>query len=154
MDARGGPFAQGASMFIGGELGYRVLRRFAPPASWLTKLSGATKPTPSKLQAYWGPQVWDELIDRTVIDFGCRTGADAVEVARHGARHVTGIDIVPEALAVAARAAAAANVAHRCTFTTEAAGKADRIICIDAFEHFEDPAGILGVMAGLLNPGG
>jgi SAM-dependent methyltransferase len=141
-------------MLLGGELGYRVLRGFDPPVSWRTRLTAASEPTPSKLESYWGPGVWDELTGKVVIDFGCRTGADAVEMARHGAAHVIGLDIVPAALGAAARAAARAGVADRCTFTTATGEKADRILCIDAFEHFDDPAAILASMAGMLRPGG
>jgi hypothetical protein len=52
------------------------------------------------------------------------------------------------------RSALPAGVAQRCTFTTAPAGKAERILCIDAFEHFADPAAILRTMAELLEPGG
>jgi SAM-dependent methyltransferase len=141
-------------VLIGGEIGYRALRLFSPPRSWLSLLSASSIPTPSKLESYWGAGVWDELRGKTVLDFGCRTGADTIAMARHGARHVTGLDIVPAALAAASRAAERAGVSARCTFTTRATVKADRILCIDAFEHFDDPAGILEAMAGLLEPGG
>jgi SAM-dependent methyltransferase len=141
-------------MLFGGELAYRALRLFNPPSTWLSRLTNSSPPTPSKLESYWGKDVWDDLRGRTVVDFGCRTGADALEIARHGARHVIGLDIVPAALAVAARAAARAKLADRCTFTTSTTVKADRILCIDAFEHFDDPAGVLDVMAGMLRPDG
>lgn len=141
-------------MLIGGELGYQVLQRFPTPRNWQASLSETALPTPSKLERYWGREIWEELADRTVIDFGCGTGGDSIEMARHGARHVLGLDIRPEALAVAARAAERANVADRCTFRTTTTDKADAILSIDSFEHFADPAGVLQTMAGLLKPGG
>lgn len=141
-------------MFVGGEIAYRALRCFQPPASWRAHFTPSSRPTPSKLADYWGEGIWADLRDRTVVDFGCRTGADAIEMARHGARHVTGIDILPEPLEVARRAAAEAHLAHLCTFTTSTNAWAERIICIDAFEHFEDPAAVLRLMDGMLTPGG
>lgn len=141
-------------MLIGGELGYRVLQRFPTPQSWQSRLSTASSPRPGKLETYWGREVWDELADRTVIDFGCGTGGDSLEMAKHGARQVIGLDIVPEALAIAAAAAERANVADRCSFQTTTTQKADAILSIDSFEHFADPAGILRTMAELLKPDG
>src|SRR5262245_57564990 len=141
-------------MLLGGELGYRLLRCFPPSRSWLSRLTTSSPPKPGKLEAYWGPRIWDELRGRTVIDFGCSTGSDAIAMASHGAQRVIGIDIVEVALAVATRAAQRANVADRCTFCTSTNEKADCIICIDAFEHFDDPAGVLDGMAQLLRPHG
>jgi SAM-dependent methyltransferase len=141
-------------MLIGGELGYRLLRRFPVPRSWQARLTRSARPQPGKLEAYWGPGIWEELAGRTVIDFGCGTGADAIDIARHGARQVIGLDIVREALDVAAAAAARANVSGRCTFGTTTTVKADRILSLDSFEHFADPGGVLETMAGLLKPDG
>jgi SAM-dependent methyltransferase len=118
------------------------------------RLSATSTPTPSKVASYWGEGIWDELAGRVVLDFGCRCGADAIEAARHGAAQVIGLDIVPAALAAAANAAARAGVADVCTFATTTDATADRILCIDAFEHFADPAAILRTMDGLLRPGG
>jgi SAM-dependent methyltransferase len=141
-------------VLLGGNLGYRVLRSFPPPSTWRTRLSVTSAPAPGKLESYWGPSVWEEVAGRVVIDFGCRTGADAIAMAARGARHAVGIDIVPAALEAARAAADRAGVGDRCTFTTFTDTRADRIVCIDAFEHFADPAGVLETMAGLLRPGG
>jgi SAM-dependent methyltransferase len=141
-------------MLIGGELGYRVLQRFPVPCTWQTRLTNDSSPTAGKLESYWGTNIWHELRGRIVLDFGCGTGGDSVEIARRGAAHVFGVDIVPQALAVAAKAAERAGVADRCTFLTKATEKADAIICIDCFEHFADPAAILRMMADLLTEKG
>ena len=141
-------------MLIGGALGYRLLQHFPTPRTWQTRLSSVSPSRPGKLECYWGREIWEELANRTVIDYGCGTGGDSIKIARHGARHVIGLDIVPEALAVAARAAEVAKVADRCTFRTTTTDKADAIISIDCFEHFADPAGALRTMARLLKPGG
>src|SRR5262249_15806493 len=125
-DARTPP-REGTSMLLGGELGYRLLRCFPPSRSWLSRLTTSSPPKPGKLEAYWRPAIWDELRGRTVIDFGCSTGSDAITMASHGAERVIGIDIVEVALEVAARAAQRANVADRCTFCTSTNEKADCI---------------------------
>jgi SAM-dependent methyltransferase len=141
-------------MLLGGELASRVLRCFPTPCTWQSRLNDYSLPAPGKLEAYWGPGIWDELAGQTVLDYGCGTGGDALEMARRGARRVIGLDIFPQALAVASRAAERANLADRCTFQTTTEEKADAIICIDCFEHFGDPAAVLRTMADLLNPGG
>ena len=141
-------------MRIKDEIAYRILRRFSPPASWLTRLTPSSAPTSSKLAAYFGDRIWPELTGRTVIDFGCGKGADALEIARRGARRVIGVDVRTEALAVAARAAEQAGLADRCTFVTAVNEPADCVLCIDAFEHFADPASILRLWATMLRPGG
>lgn len=141
-------------MLIGGELACRVLRCFPAPRHWLPRADAAFLPEPSKLEAYWGPRVWDEIAGRTVIDYGCGWGGDVLEMARRGARRVIGLDIFPTALVAATRAAQHANLADRCTFLTETTEQADAIICIDGFEHFGDPAAVLQTMSRLLKPGG
>src|SRR5581483_2158 len=98
-------------MLIGGELAYRMLRCFPTPCNWRKRLNESSLPAPSKLEAYWGPAIWDDLAGRTVIDYGCGTGGDALEMARRGARRVIGLDIFPEALEVAARTAERAKLA-------------------------------------------
>jgi SAM-dependent methyltransferase len=141
-------------MILGGELAYRMLRCFPTPYNWQSRLNGSSLPAPSKLEAYWGPAIWDELAGRTVLDYGCGTGGDSLEIARRGAQRVLGLDIFPKALEVATRAAERANLAARCTFQTATEERVDAIICIDCFEHFGDPAAVLRTMAKLLRPSG
>jgi SAM-dependent methyltransferase len=87
-----------------------------------------------------------------VLDYGCGTGGDAIDLARHGARRVIGLDVVPRYLAAARRAAGAAGVAVH--FAERVAERVDVIVSLDAFEHFADPAAVLRHMASLLAPGG
>src|SRR6185437_9484060 len=42
----------------------------------------------NKLEVLFGPRVWVELADKTVLDFGCGSGEEAVDIARHGAARV------------------------------------------------------------------
>lgn len=94
------------------------------------------------------------IAGKTVIDFGCGEGGAAIELVRHGARHVIGIDIQESLLRVARQRARDAGVEHACTFTRSTNQKADLIISLDAFEHFADPAAILRAMDTLLKPDG
>jgi len=91
---------------------------------------------------------------KTVIDFGCGVGTEAIELAQHGARRVIGIDIREEALWKARERARLAGVADQCEFGTATDTAADMIMSLDSFEHFEDVAGILKVMDRLLSPEG
>jgi SAM-dependent methyltransferase len=91
---------------------------------------------------------------KVVIDFGCGPGAEAIELAQFGARRVIGVDIREKWLTIARDAAERAGVADRCVFGTAPSEPADVIVSLDSFEHFEDPAAILRVMATYLRPGG
>lgn len=138
---------------IGGSVGYRLLRRISADGQ-TGYCDGSAYEGVSKLQTLIGKQIWKETKDKVVIDFGCGDGADAVEVATRGAKKVIGIDIREEALAKARNTAAAHGVAERCTFTTQSDDKADVILSIDAFEHFDDPVEILRTMRRLLKDDG
>jgi SAM-dependent methyltransferase len=133
---------------IGGELGYRLLRRISPRGEH-GACDGDVYVGRSKMRVLFGSGIWDELRGKTVIDFGCGVGSEAVEAAQHGARKVIGIDNRESVLAEARRAAENASVADRCKFATETQEKADVVLSLDAFEHFDDPAGVLRVMRGV-----
>ena len=139
--------------FIGGTLGYRVLKRVGGRGE-SARMDGSAYRERSKLEVLLGPTFWDAIRGRTVIDFGCGTGAEAVEMAERGARQVVGVDVQEHLLGQARAAAARAGVSDRCTFATSTDVRADVILSLDAFEHFDDPAGILRIMHGLLAPGG
>jgi SAM-dependent methyltransferase len=141
-------------MLIGGELGYRLLTWISPPARRRRPAPAGEGAGPSKLELHWGPGVWRELAGKTVLDFGCGFGAEAIDMARLGARRVIGLDIRPEVLERARRDAVRAGVHGRCSFVTSTDVQADVITSIDAFEHFADPAAVLATMASLLKPDG
>jgi len=108
----------------------------------------------SKLAILLGAGIFDEISGRTVIDFGCGDGAEAVEMASQGAGRVIGIDNREEALTRARLAASQAGVSDICEFRTATKEKGEVLISLDCFEHFEDPAGALDAMHDLLIPGG
>jgi SAM-dependent methyltransferase len=138
---------------IGGAIGYRLLRRISADGE-TGYCDGSAYQGVSKIETLLGKHIWDETKDKVVIDFGCGDGEDAVEVAARGAKKVIGIDIRKRALANARKTALERGVAERCIFTTQTDEKADVILSIDAFEHFDDPAAILKIMRQLLKDNG
>jgi SAM-dependent methyltransferase len=108
----------------------------------------------SKLEVLLGSGIWETTRGRDVLDFGCGPGAEVVEIAEHGARHVVGIDLRQKWLDLGIAHAAERGVTDRCTFAREWREPVDLIVSLDSFEHFGDPAGVLEHMRGLLRPGG
>ncbi len=99
------------------------------------------------------------LDGRRVLDVGCGGGLLAEGMARRGAR-VTGIDLAPEALAVARLHAleSGIEVDYRLE-TAESLAEAgpasyDLVTCLEMLEHVPDPAGIVASLARLVRPGG
>jgi SAM-dependent methyltransferase len=139
---------------IGGALGIALLN-FASRNGAVERCDIATAYIGrSKLEVLLGPGIWDETRDKDVLDFGCGPGAEAVEIAEHGARRVIGIDLRQHWLDLGIEHANERGVADRCTFAREWSDPVDLIVSLDSFEHFADPAGILTHMRGLLRPGG
>jgi SAM-dependent methyltransferase len=138
---------------FGGALALGILRIVAPtPAA-----SGASAEPEHdvKLERDFTPEFLASLEGKTVIDFGCGDGLQAVTLAHRipGCR-IIGLDIQPRMLRRAARRAREAGVADRCVFAQSTHERADVILSIDAFEHFDDPATILESMSQLLKPDG
>ena len=140
-------------MIVGGTIGYRLLKWISSDGN-NARMDGSFFKDKSKVEALLGPEVWDKLRDKVVLDFGCGAGSEAIEIARRGARKVIGLDLRPALLDEARRGAEAAGVGGICAFRTHCDEKVDVIITIDTFEHFHDPAGALEAMSGLLRPGG
>jgi SAM-dependent methyltransferase len=138
--------------FLGGEMGYRLLR-----ALWsapVDNLSGKAYANKDKLQVVLGPHVYQELEGKVVVDFGCGEGLEAIRIAQNGAARVIGVDMQEKLLATARENARGCRVGDCCEFTKSTGEKCDVVISIDSFEHFENPAAILGVMRDLLKPDG
>ncbi|MEW4568937.1 class I SAM-dependent methyltransferase [Tautonia sp. JC769] len=143
---------------IGGPLGYHVLRFISSRTGSLclreSPAGNLAGPNKSKLEKHWGHRVWDEFAGKVVIDFGCGFGTEAIEIARRGAIHVIGVDNRESVLEVARENAKKAGVSELCEFDTNANCSADVILSLDAFEHFEDPEGIMNLMRSVVKPGG
>ena len=138
---------------LGGSLAYSLLRRISVDGE-TGYCDGSAYDGVSKIETLLGHRIWEDTKDKVVIDFGCGDGEDAVEIAKRGAKRVIGVDIREHALARARKTAAENGVSDRCLFTTGTDEKADVILSLDAFEHFDDPAKILQIMRVLLKDGG
>jgi len=134
------------------ELQYQVLKRISPGAP--TTCDGSAYRNRSKLRVLLGDELIARCVGRTVIDFGCGDGREAVELARSGARKVIGVDLREDALERARRYAADAGVASICEFSTHSPAPADIILSVDSFEHFDDVPAILRTMSDLLGTSG
>ena len=108
----------------------------------------------SKLTVLMGDEFFAKIAGKTIIDFGCGEGADAVEIAERGARRVIGIDVREDVLETARQKALRAGVQNTCLFESSTKQLADIVVSVDAFEHFADPAEILRIMSSLLQPAG
>lgn len=150
------------SGFIGGYIGYTLLKNFGHHATAPDYLNGTSYNDVSKLEVLLGKDVWQEVRDKVVIDYGCGFGKEVIEIAQHGARKVIGVDTWDKALRQARMNAIKAGVTDVCEFTATLADEqatgslpyADVIFSLDAFEHYDDPAAILKHMRSLLKPGG
>ena len=99
------------------------------------------------------------LAGRQVLDVGCGGGLLAEGMARRGAR-VLGIDLAPEALAVARLHAieSGLTVEYRQVavevLAESAAAGFDVVTCLEMLEHVPDPSSIVAALARLVRPGG
>ncbi|MBI1807857.1 MAG: class I SAM-dependent methyltransferase [Ignavibacteria bacterium] len=90
--------------------------------------------------------------DKKFLDVGCGSGKYAVEFARKGAQHVTGIDIAENMLELSRRLAEQHSVQDRCTFLhTDLLGYElkelfDVSIGIGLFDYIANPFPVLSRM--------
>lgn len=138
---------------IGGTLGYRILRTVSSEGE-SGYCDGSAYRNRSKLEVLFGPEIWATVEGRVVIDFGCGSGVEATELAQHGAQRVIGLDLQTRLLYQARTLACQQGVSNRCTFAAETEEKADVILSVDSFEHFDDPAAILRQMRSLVKDTG
>lgn len=131
---------------------YRILKRISPGAP--DCCDGSVYDGKSKLAVLMGQEFFTKIAGKICIDFGCGEGAEAVEMARRGAKRVIGIDIREEVLQAARQRAVSGGVQGTCLFALSTNELADIVVSVDAFEHFADPAEILRIMHTLLLPAG
>lgn len=150
---------------IGGQLGYWLLRKaLGSPKRPQQGRKGPDQGAPDrdKLDQFFGPAFIPSLAGKTVLDYGCGHGRQAVDVALGGARHVYGVDVRDGCLAAARLLAAGAGVTSVCTFLN-ARTDAERLdqlrdvdcaYSLDSFEHFAEPEQVLIQIRERLAPGG
>jgi SAM-dependent methyltransferase len=138
--------------FLGGKIGYHILKMISRGGTGPGDNEAPT--TRQKLELHFGSSIWEDIRGKTVIDFGCGRGDESVEIASHGAEKVIGIEIQDRFLSLATQRAEAVGVSHKCTFTKDTDEKADVVISLDSFEHFDDPSAVLKKMRELLGPAG
>jgi len=138
---------------LGGRLALYILKRISVNGE-TGYMDGSVYANKSKIKKLLGEDFLREIKDKTVIDFGCGSGSEAVAMAQHSARKVIGIDIQDGLLSKARELAENNGVTNFCIFTKQTTELADLIIAIDSFEHFNDPATILRTMRELLKPDG
>ena len=135
--------------FVGGILADRILGHFPRVDGPDTTIYDGG----SKLEVLFGLDIWAEFHEKTVIDFGCGDGKECVEIAKHGAQRVIGLEIRPKVLDAARERARAYHLTN-VSIADTTREKADIILSLDSFEHFGNPAAALNIMAGLLKPNG
>lgn len=91
---------------------------------------------------------------KDVLDFGCGYGLQTVAMARSGARSVTGLDLPRAALLERWEAVKELGV-ENITLSTEPPGdQFDVVVSCSSFEHFSNPAAIVGEMQHQTKTGG
>lgn len=131
---------------------YKLLKRISPGEPSI--MDGSAFAAKGKLRTLLGDSFLEEVRGKTVLDFGCGEGDEAVQMALAGAERVTGLDIQVALLDRARQRAKQAGLEERCAFVTATDAHADIVTSIDAFEHFGEPEAALSIMYGLLKPGG
>ncbi len=134
---------------VGGRLAALILNRY----EWHNLEAPPHYKAKTKLQILFGPAFWDQIRNKTVLDYGCGQGLEAIDMARCGAAYVYALDMREDVLAAARAHQAAANV-ENCAFVRHCDSKVDVILSVDSFEHFPHPDLVLEEMSRLLKPDG
>ncbi len=94
---------------------------------------------------------------RSFLDVGCGTGRYALEFARRGARHVTGLDVAANMVRLCETRAREQGMAERCSFVAvdllafEPASRFDVCIGIGLFDYIREPLPVLRKMREVAN---
>lgn len=142
-------------------LGERILLRFSrdpQSADYSDAVDTASVQTALDGLRRAFPDLNELVAGANVVDFGCGAGWQSVALAHCGTARVLGVDNNLRTLAAARALAIRENADDRVSFvpelTEELHGSFDVVISQNAFEHFEDPAGVLRAMTAVLRPGG
>ena len=93
---------------------------------------------------------------KRVLDVACGTGVMIPYYLERGVSSVTAVDISPEMIRIARSKFPQEQVRLICgdIEETDAGRDYDAIVVYNAFPHFQDPERLIGVLSGLLKPGG
>ena len=94
---------------------------------------------------------------RTVLDYGCGPGWQAVAIRKQGeARRVVGVDVNARWLEQGRALSQSQGCQDTVSFTSSLGSREtfDVVLSLNAFEHFGDPSEQLRRMARAVNPGG
>lgn len=138
---------------IGGRIGYAVLRSIAPTGGHASSAEDAEQPV-TGLEDVFGKDFLGLIRNKVVIDYGCGTGNQSIEMAQRGAAKVIGLEIQEHLLQHARERADQLGLGERCLFAKYTEEPADIIVSKDAFEHYADPALVLELMSALLKTDG
>ena len=104
------------------------------------------------------PDFLVEIKNKTILDFGCGKGLQAIALVVKGGKFVVGIDTNPEALQKAITAAEGRGIIKQMKFKEvlekDDVGKFDIIISQNSMEHFQDPLKALNDMKTALHNNG
>lgn len=104
------------------------------------------------------PDFLKRIQGKSILDFGCGTGRQAIALVQSGASVVIGIDTNEAILLTARENAARAGISSRLLFTNELQsnlyGTFDYVISQNSMEHFLCPVDAITLMRAALNDGG
>ena len=105
------------------------------------------------------PQISAMVKGKSVLDFGCGTGRQAIGLSGEGASRVCGIESNPRTLSSAKQLASQLGIQpHVVDFhehpTAAMMGAFDFVIAQNSMEHFPDPIAVLGQMKQLIRKDG
>jgi SAM-dependent methyltransferase len=102
------------------------------------------------------PDLEQQIVGKSVIDFGCGYGYQLVALARKGAQRVIGIEVDERSLAEARAKVSEYGLQDKIEIESELRPEfqADIIVSQNSFEHFLNADEILAQMAQCLSPGG
>src|SRR4029079_1893001 len=86
----------GVALKLGGQPGFWLLKSLSrqPPVSSQRSASPDDPASgASKLEKFFGPEIWGTVAGKRVLDYGCGTGTEVVAIALKGARHTYGLDV-------------------------------------------------------------
>jgi 2-polyprenyl-3-methyl-5-hydroxy-6-metoxy-1,4-benzoquinol methylase len=89
-----------------------------------------------------------------VLDVGCAGGGAAELLRAGGATWITGIEMLAEPAAIAARVYDQVLVGDALSELPNAEGPFDTILCYDVLEHIYDPLALIEALRGSCAPGG